>query len=1547
MSAQEKEEFAALTGWVQTFPQIDQWIGRAKRLGRRPKSENLLADTSITPVLYEIASEICCSSDGNESVVALSGDPWDAILHLSQRSRPKHKRKSLEPPHQDTPHIWEDHVKYIALTNLLEGSVSHEDLQLRKVYIERIMGLPSNTQRSLMALLERRKNKSKTPRKVRMTDGATTTPVKQDPYIMASPSQTRSLHRSSKDRTMDRTMDRTIENNAPREPLSPSAQTLARQQSALKRKSIISKGRVLTASKAPRRALEESFTSPLSNSFLESSPMRTPAANNNDASFMSPGFGDSYEYERQIQQLQERNAQLEKELQISHSKEEVLTGQLELSTAELRKEMMQLEATAHRNEEELKLEYDRDLAHYKEELEELRQRYQLASQASDELDSVRDEMEILAHTKAQLADVTERVQVYKEKLEQLTDVKDALSREEEAHSKSVEECLRLENELKALQPLRRQLESYKERATESEVRLAECQDELEKLKRHTVVSSDDQSGLALTLQSQQEEIAELRSRLAFNADRESAANGLGEGISELNPQLKEEVLRLRNENSRYRDFAAKREDDAVVQLEQKLEDATRLADRFKQQLLGTKDQLENTQKNLDVSRGREARLREELENAMSKIQEGHEAIGDLSQQLGQKVEELNRSKDCESKLETELSKWIEKAKVLQEDANDLKIRLQARSNELDASKGRELQLSQEVVKWKTELRDSEDNLSKETALLKESATALDESRAREVALHEQLDGLTNEVNALQRKVEETQGTLQERNMQLESSRSQEDCLKGEREQLTRALDGAESKIEELMVELTRTSDDLVASQETIKECLQREKTLKDELADMTSRAEDSEAVSKQRMELVQDTREKLKSTEAALADLQEKETSLSEQLKMRSKKLEITEAKADEFEKKFTETVQALNEASDKLSAAEGEIVHLNESISTKSSELIEWQYKVDSSESLTERLQEELVQMRDVLSETQLTLTETRSDKNTMEEGVNHAEYIIFELEELVEFEAEARAKIENEYKDLQKSLATTKEDLQSEIARLSTRVQEESELCHKLKQDLFHSQETLSSIQGSLGASQQREKMLKLENSKLEADLTREKEISKRNLEASASESAKALESTREIMQSKSMKELTEIQANMNKLLEDERRAKRGADENHKKVVQEMTEGFNREIETLISTSKSDLEEISRQKDEEMENQRKEFEERLKATLESAKEENDKLISKGKGMLKDLNSKAQQERSCLMEKYEKLEKQLETEKTEKERIISQAKTKVADYKKKLQFSTSRISSLSSESGELDARVKDLEREKFKLSEENDRYRRQLGGRGGTDDKLQSQLELLQKEFESAMEETRELRRKLREKDGWDTSGRLGALPSISEDLDHSYSRDMVNQSTLGQLRAEYEETIESLNDEKRELVMKNSAAVTDVQKAEKRAWESEQENSGLKQKVTSLQLQVERLEQLLTTVEDTATDTSARDAYLEQSMSELSSIPPAISEEFESSGVGSEGDGHQDGGVLSEIPSFPNRSYSAVGSTRGYDKKSQSFAEMHSHPSSTAEGAPECKQC
>ena len=225
--------------------------------------------------------------------------------------------------------------------------------------------------------------------------------------------------------------------------------------------------------------------------------------------------------------------------------------------------------------------------------------------------------------------------------------------------------------------------------------------------------------------------------------------------------------------------------------------------------------------------------------------------------------------------------------------------------------------------------------------------------------------------------------------------------------------------------------------------------------------------------------------------------------------------------------------------------------------------------------------------------------------------------------------------------------------------------------------------------------------------------------------------------------------------------------------------------------------------------------------------------------------------------DKIEKLENEfalvrdsLTTVRSEKEELARAYTSKVAEYKKQLRYTQGRINDLTNDSDELEEQMQRLEREKFKLNEENDRYRRQLGGRFGSDNKVENQLEIVQKEFKNALDEIKELKRKLNEQES--VAASLPPIDEGDEATDTSYSRDAVSQSTLVQLRAEYEATLETLNDEKRELIMKNSAAITDVQKAEKRAWESDNANTELKRELTSLKLQNERLQHELSSANE-----------------------------------------------------------------------------------------------
>jgi hypothetical protein len=357
---------------------------------------------------------------------------------------------------------------------------------------------------------------------------------------------------------------------------------------------------------------------------------------------------------------------------------------------------------------------------------------------------------------------------------------------------------------------------------------------------------------------------------------------------------------------------------------------------------------------------------------------------------------------------------------------------------------------------------------------------------------------------------------------------------------------------------------------------------------------------------------------------------------------------------------------------------------------------------------------------------------------------------------------------------------------------------------------------------------------------------------MERQAVESAQAVESTCQVIQAKAQRELEDLENRLNRLLEEERLAKRASEDSYQGQIRELKNIHKQKITELEALFQQSRDEKTHIKDIEIQMLRESYEAQLAQLKMVSDEANTNLVAKGKGMLKDVKAKAREAQESLRKELHQLEQRLATEQEDNEKILVQAKTKLAGYKKKLELSSSRTTTLTNELDELESRIKSLEREKFKLSEENDRYRRQIGGRGGPDSKIQGQFEQLQKEFKSAIEENRELRRQLREKQDMNSVTGIGYLESIDEISDPSYSRNAMNQSTLVQLRAEYEETIEALNDEKRELVMKNSAAATDVQKAEKRAWESEKDIAQLKQVNTSLQLQVERLKQLSTSMEE-----------------------------------------------------------------------------------------------
>ena len=85
---------------------------------------------------------------------------------------------------------------------------------------------------------------------------------------------------------------------------------------------------------------------------------------------------------------------------------------------------------------------------------------------------------------------------------------------------------------------------------------------------------------------------------------------------------------------------------------------------------------------------------------------------------------------------------------------------------------------------------------------------------------------------------------------------------------------------------------------------------------------------------------------------------------------------------------------------------------------------------------------------------------------------------------------------------------------------------------------------------------------------------------------------------------------------------------------------------------------------------------------------------------------------------------------------------------------------------------------------------------------------------------------------------------PEPSPGSDNGGGRTSFSKNTLTQFREEYEEKIEQLEEEKRDLVLKSSAAASETSKAEQRSWKLEEELTKVRSELTTTKLALQRNE-------------------------------------------------------------------------------------------------------
>lgn len=224
-------------------------------------------------------------------------------------------------------------------------------------------------------------------------------------------------------------------------------------------------------------------------------------------------------------------ATLQKEIKESRQQELDLTLKVDEAQSQHRADMLHVESEYLKTIRDIEDKYTNELSEQRREIEMLRDYERSAKELKEENLRLRDDLDVLACSKEKLSFTEEQLRKCREKVELIGDAHDALLREEKAHALSVDKCLSLENELAQLKPIKRQLEEYRVRAIDAEVALAECRDDLRRMKEKSGwlegTNIELQRGVAL----QHNEAVNLQKRLQEEGDSvEKGGTAVGIGM---------------------------------------------------------------------------------------------------------------------------------------------------------------------------------------------------------------------------------------------------------------------------------------------------------------------------------------------------------------------------------------------------------------------------------------------------------------------------------------------------------------------------------------------------------------------------------------------------------------------------------------------------------------------------------------------------------------------------------------------------------------------------------------------------------------------------------------------------------------------------------------------------------------------------------------------------------------------------------------------------------------------------------------------------------
>jgi len=287
--------------------------------------------------------------------------------------------------------------------------------------------------------------------------------------------------------------------------------------------------------------------------------------------------------------LKRLSADLEAALSQAHEMEVRLKGEIAIE----RNKLVDSELQVIDREEQLSRR-DQDVAAANKRIAELEAFAAKQNNATQELHKLQDEIDVLRPKAAKAEQAEVQIERLRSRLEELVDVRQQLKTEAAAHSETYNRLMACETEIESLHACKKQLDEYRVQYTETLLQVDDLGKRLAQREEELARYAQDNQTLGATsganLLQTQHLVQELRAT-AEQLRQAERGSGIGEGMSELNPVLMQELTKLRKDNAEMAGRLDASSLESLTRLEKELADQRCMVSSLQKKLFDTKEAL--------------------------------------------------------------------------------------------------------------------------------------------------------------------------------------------------------------------------------------------------------------------------------------------------------------------------------------------------------------------------------------------------------------------------------------------------------------------------------------------------------------------------------------------------------------------------------------------------------------------------------------------------------------------------------------------------------------------------------------------------------------------------------------------------------------------------------------------------------------------------------------------------------------------------------------------------------------------------------------------